>query len=129
MKATADEAARFRDQVLYWLEMFGATDWTITFKTEQAADGQLDEAEADYDCETRHCVMTYYIGVKDALHPDDVALHEVLHLIRADLILVAIECGRITRTNEEAESHVLLLREEHRLIEREIKVFNKLRKK
>jgi hypothetical protein len=128
VKANADGAALFREKVLYWLDMFGATDWTVQFATEDA-EGREYEAEADYDCETRHCKMTYYLGVKDTLHPEDVALHEVLHLIRADLLLVAIEVGRVTRTNEEAENHVLLQREEHKLIEREIKVFNKLRKK
>lgn len=113
MKATPDEAAIFREECLKWQARFGLLDWTLQFKTEEA-DGKPDEAEADYDCDTRHVKMTYYLGVKDSLHPKDTALHEMLHVLFADTLQMAI----IARN----ESDPLLGREEHKVIERLIKV-------
>ena len=115
MKASADEAAQFREECLRWQAEFGLTDWTIQFQTAPAA--SPDEADMDYDCDTRHAKSTYYVGVDDSLHPRDVALHEVLHLLMADMLLAAISARD--------ESDPLLAREEHKVIERLIKVLNK----
>ena len=115
MKAGSDEAAQFREECLRWQSEFGLTDWTIQFQA--AKSDSPDEADIDYDCDTRHAKSTYYVGVEDSLHPRDVALHEVLHLLLADMLLAAISARD--------ESDPILAREEHKVIERLIKVLNK----
>lgn len=132
MKSTTEDAAIFREECVRWQKTFGLTDWTLAFKSEPAQG--LDEAECYSDCNTRHATMTFYYGVEDALHPNDVALHEMLHLLVADLVLTTIEVARQLKTNdatkaddeiEEAENHPLVGRVEHMLIERLIKVLSK----
>lgn len=113
MKATADEAAVFREECVKWQTRLGLMDWTLQFKTEEAV-GRKDEADVDFDCDTRHATITYYLGVVDTLHPRDVALHEMLHLLLADSYVAAI--------NARNESDPVLGREEHKVIERLIKV-------
>lgn len=113
MKTASDEAALFRDECLKWQKRFGLMDWTLQFKVEDANGGH-DEAEVDYDCDTRHATITYFMGVEDALHPSDVACHEVLHLLLAD--------SRIAAIDARDESDPILAREEHKVIERLIKV-------
>jgi hypothetical protein len=114
VKATADEAAVFREECLKWQAKFGLTDWTIAFKVEEAKQGVLDEADIYFDCDTRHATITYFTGVMDSLHPKDVACHEILHLLFADTLVAAIEARD--------EDDPLLAREEHKVIERLLKV-------
>jgi hypothetical protein len=121
MDTTADEAAFFRKECLSWQKEFGLTDWTLQFKTEPASPESHDEADIDYDCDTRHAVVTYYLGVKDALHPADVARHEILHLLFADMCLAGV--------NASSEEDAVLAREEHKVIERVLKVLAKLKSK
>lgn len=119
MKSTTDDAAKFREECLLWQGELGLTDWTLQF-TVQDSTGS-DEADVDFDCDTRHAKITYYVGVDDALHPSDVACHEILHLLLADMCLVAIE----SRNEEDP----LLSREEHKVIERLLKVLGKKRRR
>lgn len=113
MKTEKDEAALFREECLRWQDAFGLKDWTLHITAEPATQGQTFEAETDYDCDTRHAKVVYYVGVEDALHPRDVAYHEIVHLLFADMLLLAIAARD--------ESDPLLAREEHRVIERMIK--------
>jgi hypothetical protein len=120
MQTTPDEAALFREECLYWQREFGLTDWTLQFKIEGPnEDG--DEADVYYDCDTRHAMVTYYMGTKDALHPSDVACHEMMHLLFADMTLAGVEARD--------EQDNVLAREEHKVIERLLKVLAKKRKK
>lgn len=120
MQTTAEEAALFREECIYWQKTPGLMDWTIQFATEPAGENN-DEAEVFLDCDTRHARITYYVGVQDSLHPSDVALHEILHLLFADMCLAGV--------NATHEEDVLMMREEHRVIERLLKVLGKLRRK
>jgi hypothetical protein len=115
VKTTPDDAAMFREECIRQQSIWGLTDWTIQFWTEPAPQGCKDEAMVDLDCDTRHAKMTYYIGVEDALSPIDVARHEILHLATADMILAAIHARD--------ESDPILGREEHKFIERALKVW------
>lgn len=108
MKSEPDEAAQFREECLRWQKLMGLTDWFLTFHTEEATQADATEAETDFDCDTRHASVTYYIGVQDAMHPRDVAYHEMLHLLFADMCLAAIHARD--------ESDPILGREEHRVI-------------
>lgn len=120
MQTTPDEAALFREECIYWQHKLGLTDWTIQFATEPAGP-ESDEAEIFLDCDTRHATITYYVGVQDSLHPADVACHEILHLLFADMCLAGV--------NATHEEDVYMVREEHRVIERLLKVLSKLRRK
>ena len=116
MKTAPDEAAQFREECIKWQGKLGLTDWTLQFAT-SSGEGKSDEADTDYDCDTRHAKVTYFLDVKDSLHPIDVARHEMLHLLFADMLLAAIEARD--------ESDPLLGREEHKVIERLLKVLPK----
>lgn len=122
MKTSKDEAALFRSEFIRWQSLFGLTDWTVQFKVEEATQGTSHEADIDYDCETRHAVSTYFTGVEDSLHPSDVACHEVQHLLFADMLLAAIQSGP-----RRGESDPVVAREEHRVIERQLKVFGQIK--
>jgi hypothetical protein len=119
MKTSQDDVAVFREECLYWQERFGLQDWELRFRVENAVKDQVDEADVEYDCDTRHAVITYYLGIDDAEHPSDVALHEVLHLALADSLLAAVEAT--------SEDDKRLGREEHRLIYRLMKVLPRKR--
>jgi len=118
MQATKDEAAEFRAECLRWQKEFGLLHWTLQFKTKQAKQKRVDEAEVFFDCETRHAMLTYYLGVEDSLHPKDVAKHEMLHLLFADMLLAAVNAPR----GEKGENDPDVGREEHKVIEVLLKV-------
>lgn len=101
-------ADRFEFACRKWQVTFGLTDWTLHFATAKA-DGS-HEAEVAYNSENRHATITFYIGVKDALAPERVALHEMLHVLFADMLDAS--CRRAS------DGHPDVLREEHRVIER-----------
>lgn len=124
MKTRPEDAAQFRSECLWWQEKFGLQDWSLHFKTSEwpeGSEGDLDEAETDYDCDTRYATITFYSGVEGASHPSDVALHEMLHLLLADMLLAAVEASD--------ESDRKLGREEHRVIERLAAVMSRIRRK
>lgn len=107
MIAGDDDAAQFRDECLKWQKRLNLMHWTLTFRAERNSDSEI-EALCDYDCETREAVLTYFIGVKDVSHPKDNALHEMLHLLLADLNLAGVEASD--------EEDKRLVREEHKVI-------------
>lgn len=115
MKTTNEDAAIFREEMIRQQELWGLKDWTYQFETTKATQDTKHEAEVDYDCETRHVKIVYNIGVEDALSPIDVARHETLHVAAADMILAAIAAKN--------EMCPTLAREEHKFIERALKVW------
>lgn len=106
MKTTP--AQRFEAACRKWQVTLGLTDWTLTFKTTQG-DGE-HEADVGYNCETRQATITYYKGVDDAAKAERVALHEMLHVLLADMLQQA--------ARRACDTHVDVAREEHRVIER-----------
>ena len=117
MKNAANEgAAQFRAEMLKQQELWGLKDWTYQFHVKEAKPKQTWEAEVFYDCETRHVKITYFYGIEDALHPVEVARHETLHIAMADMILAAVKAR--------SEGCAALGREEHKFIERALKVWN-----
>jgi len=127
VKTEHEDPAIFRAECERWQRDFGLLHWTLQFKVSKATPDGQHEAETDFDCETRHAVVTYNVGVEDALHPADVALHEMLHLLVADMVLAAIEAGRAAerrgdKNSDAAEADPVLGREEHKAIEVLIKI-------
>lgn len=116
MNTSAEEAALFRQECLEWQIALGLTDWTLQFRAVKAPEQNAVEAETEFDVDTRHALVTYYLNVENSLHPRDVALHEMLHLALADLIAISMYGDEL-----------LIEREEHRLIERLLKVMRKSR--
>ena len=98
-------SVRFEKACRQWQGKLGLTDWTILFKV-----GKESEAEADvvYNCTNRHATITSYI-TSDALSPERIALHEMLHLLFADMLEMAGQKGG---------DHADVGKEEHRAIER-----------
>lgn len=113
MKTEDEDAAQFRSECIRWQGIFGLTDWIINIKVEKAKPGETHEAETDFDCETRYAVITYNMGVEDAMHPRDVAYHEIVHLLLADYTWCALHVRGC-----EPESDKQLGIEEHKLIMR-----------
>lgn len=120
MKTSLDDAPAFREECLWWQQKLGLQDWSLRFKVKEA-DSDRAEALTDYDCDTRYADVTYYTGVEDATHPSDLALHEMLHLLLADMLLAAVEA--------DSEEDAKLGREEHRVIERLHGVMTRLRRR
>lgn len=113
MKTEPEEAALFRAECIRWQGIFGLTDWIIIIKVSKATEDEQHEAETDFDCETRYATITYNMGVNDAMHPSDVAYHEITHLLLADLIFVALHTRAV---DPEADKHLGI--EEHKVIMR-----------
>lgn len=113
MKTEPEEAALFRTECLRWQSVFGLTDWVIIVKVVKATPDEQHEAVTDFDVETRYATITYNMGVEDALHPSDVAYHEMLHLLLADVIWQALHVRGI-----DGEADKQLGIEEHKVIMR-----------
>jgi hypothetical protein len=101
-------AKRFEASCRKWQVTLGLTDWTLHFKTAKA-DG-AHEAMVEYNGENRHATITFFVGVKDALVAERVALHEMLHVLFADMLTIAAKRA--------SDGHADVLLEEHRVIER-----------
>lgn len=101
-------SVRFEAACRRWQATLGLTDWTLTFKT-ATADGEY-EAYVEYNCENRHASITFFVGVKEALSPERVALHEMLHILFADMLSTAARLA--------SDGHKDVGREEHKAIER-----------
>jgi hypothetical protein len=120
VKTCEEDVANFREECLYWQEQFGLKHWALQFFVKPCGE-VADEAVTLYDCETREARITYYLGVEDCTHPCDVALHEMLHVLFADMLLAGI-----TATSEDDAA---LGREEHKVIEVLLKVLPRKRRR
>jgi hypothetical protein len=113
VKTESEDAQQFRAEVIRWQGVFGLTDWIIHIKVQKATPDEQHEAETSFDCETRYATVVYNLGVEDAMHPSDVAYHEICHLLLADLIFVALHVRGI-----DGEADKALGIEEHKAIMR-----------
>lgn len=113
MKTESEDAALFRTECLRWQAVFGLVDWIICIKVQKASPDEQHEAETDLDVETRYATITYNMGVEDAMHPSDVAYHEIGHLLLADVIWAALHVRGIR-----PEDDMQLGIEEHKAIMR-----------
>lgn len=92
----------FENEVRTWVDRLGLKDWYVDFKLDEES---LEvEAQVEYDKNTRHATFTYFAAAKKSYYPERLALHEVLHLLMADVI--------------PADCSGDVAREEHRMIER-----------
>lgn len=108
MKTTKSGAVAFERACRRWQVTLGLTDWEFSFR--KAKNDDTHYANVMYNCENRHAIFTYYIGVEDSPAPRRLALHEVLHVLGADWSRTIAARG--------SEDHPDAAREEHKLIER-----------
>lgn len=93
-----------------WQTKLGLTDWTLRFKVEKG-DG-TEYARVDLGLESRQVDVRAFLPDRGEhkASPSRIALHEMLHLLLADLTYSAAARG--------SDSHADVIREEHRVIER-----------
>jgi len=100
---------RFEASCRDWQVRLGLMDWTLTFRVEPPSGNY--EATICYDCASRQATLTSFgAGTPGRTKADRIALHEMLHLLFADTLVMAA-----TRASD---MHPDVGREEHRVIER-----------
>lgn len=106
--------ARFKAACLDWQRKLGLQDWRLVIKYEKGAGSEGQFADVDYHTAGRNAVIMFY-GKSDTTQPvERRARHELLHVFLADLLAIAAKRG--------ADHHPDVVLEEHRLIERLLKV-------
>jgi hypothetical protein len=103
MEPTAEERHETFDAfVALWLDKLGLKDWYVEIKHDR--EGVDAEAQVEHDRDTRSATFTYFSAAAPTYSIERLALHEVLHLLFADMWPEG--CGDD------------VAREEHRVIER-----------
>lgn len=115
MKITKTWAKRFHHSCRTWQAKFGLTDWSLSFAAEVDRSGEEIEAQVRYSCENRTATLVAMLGSMTDSSPEDAALHEMSHLLLADVLRVA--------TQRKRDTHADVVREEHRVIERLVTAF------
>lgn len=99
---------RFEKSCRAWQVTLGLTDWSITYRVGRCPGAW---ARIEYDVDARAALITANGDMKGLGEraPERIALHEMLHLLFADMLDVAGKRG---------SDHVDTGRAEHALIER-----------
>lgn len=110
----SDSFAEFEKHCLSWQTRLGLQDWRFIMQHEdgEGPDGQF--ADVSYDRRTRTARFMFYSKTETAQPIERRARHEVLHVLLADVLGEAAACR--------SDEHPDVVREEHRLIERLLKV-------
>lgn len=92
-KPTDEHLVEFAEHVKKWLERFGMVDWDLSVSWGPDDEVGKDSAACYYDIDARHAKITLNrdpsASFKNEL--EVLALHEVLHLVLADLSEFASE--------------------------------------
>lgn len=105
---------RFEKGARHWLRRLGLTDWHVEIDAPKSG-GDDRTAAISFNETNRKARISWYGLPKDqkvlsaTIPPETTALHEVLHLLFADMTAMVGKRG---------ESHDDSIREEHRVIER-----------
>lgn len=99
--------AEFKRIADMWLKRLGLQDWNVAFNLEEQSETRM--ASISMNGDTRRALITLRFGADRSSSLEYLALHEVIHLLVADLCTV---------TGQRGDAHVDSIREEHRLIER-----------
>lgn len=109
------EFKEFAYCVEYWMGKLGMTEWEVHVYHEQGASGEL--ASVSYACEDKYASFYLAEYVEDSgrrpYTMEYLALHEVLHLLVADIVWTAARA----RTDDS-----VIVAHEHEFINRMIKV-------
>ncbi len=105
--------AAFRKACLKWQQQLGLQDWRLMFELDRVSPSDR-HARVLYNIQSRAAKLTYCARSETDQSIERLALHEMLHLLAAEMLALA---G--TRADN---SHEDVIREEHRVIERLLKV-------
>ena len=102
----------FREEVNKWVTRLGITGWDIEIRHEQIGNGT--NAQCVYNTQKRHALFRLTVNTEGdfgmTTNPSELALHEVLHLLLADLV------GTVATLGD--DSHTLAIGKEHEVINR-----------
>jgi hypothetical protein len=115
-KFKSKEFNEFKAAVVYWLNRFAITGWDILIVHKQIEEGAL--AQCHYDTVSKNCIFSLTKetdGFESSMSMNRLALHEVIHLLVADLVhvctvsedqevIVGIEHAMINRVINALES-------------------------
>lgn len=105
--------AAYRKACLKWQQLLGLQDWRLMFELDRTSAADLN-ARVLYNVRTRAAKLVYCAKSNTEQSIERLALHEMLHLLVADMLELAGERGD--------GSHPEVVKEEHRLVERLLKV-------
>lgn len=98
----------FRGHGLRWQKRLGLFDWNVAWVREKSSD--KNNADITYNYETRHATVIFYDSCPISISLNRLALHEMLHLLHADLVYIS--AARANPLNDD------IIREEHRVVAR-----------
>jgi hypothetical protein len=104
-KVPDNRLAEFESFCREWMGLFGLGDWTASFEWMKSTENR---AEVSYNLISRQAVFGLSRAKVPSCELSMSALHEVMHVLFADLSGMA----------EEARNAAVVLREEHRMIAR-----------
>lgn len=99
---------RFERACRKWQITLGLMDWTFTFRTDKQDGSRY--ADVSYDCDSRQATITAYTDTLTSARAERIALHEMFHVLLADVLRAAAARGD--------DGHKDVRLEEHRVIER-----------
>ncbi len=99
-------ANRFKKACRSWQGKLGLTDWTFVYKIDRRDNDHY--GYVTYSWDSRLATITLVPGKDSDI--EAIALHEVLHVLLADLLA--------TVASRASDTHPDVVREEHRVIER-----------
>lgn len=109
----AAKFAAFRKACLKWQQQLGLQDWRLMFELDREAEPER-HARVHYNIANRAAKLIYCARSETDQSIERLALHEMLHLLVAE----ALELAGARADG----SHADVIREEHRVIERLLKV-------
>ena len=103
----------YRKACLKWQQQLGLADWRLMFELDRASSSDR-HARVLYNVETRAAKLILCARSVTDQSIERLALHEMLHLLTADMLVLA--------GARADDAHADVVREEHRCIERLLKV-------
>ncbi len=102
---------RFKREINFWVAELGLFDWEI--KVEQVKFAKKDRglARVSMNPQQRSALVQWNSrGKQDWNTPEELALHEVLHILLNAMVFSAVQTGGNSSAWEDAEEHAVLKR-------------------
>jgi len=119
-KYTAEDFLEYENQVRHWMHRLGLErSWYI--ECEQRQLSEASHARVSYNTANRNATFGLSLNVEAGIGADatveELALHEVLHVLLADLVATLVETKSDESPSAIAREHELLCRLERVLLE------------
>jgi hypothetical protein len=80
------EFEKFKSAFMFWREKLGLKDWNINyFKYKEITEESTPYASVHYDLTAKNAWVYFYGALAEKHNPEEKALHEVLHLLLAEI--------------------------------------------